>query len=216
MSTLFRVPSSPCFASRLRNLVFLVIVALSFVNPHPAFGALVYSGLQNIPIPATFDGVYVDIDNGNTSTSTITGWDVNFFFGGVGLGASSTFQPARDGTGVMDTVLKYALNDLIDGSLLYAGAVETGSSDHLGPAPTQFQDGAQGYLGFKFTKNDSSGPYYGWMRVTLTANTAGAFIHDWAWEDSGNAILAGAPEPGRTMLLLPALAGAVLRRRRMV
>ncbi len=192
----------------------LIFVILSFTIRLSAAAAVIYSCLQNIIIPTTFDGVYVDIDNGNTSTSAILGWDVNFFFGGVGIGGSTAFQPARDGTGVSDTVLKYALNDLIDGSLLYAGALETGSSDHLGLAPTQFQDGVEGYLGFKFTKNDSSGPFYGWMRVTLTANTAGALLHDWAWEDSGSAIMVGAPEPGRAALLLLALGALVMRRMR--
>lgn len=195
----------------------LLFAILSLAMLHSASAAVIYSGIQNITIPTTFDGVYVDIDNGATSASTIVGWDVNIIFGGVGIGGSAAFQPARDGTGVMDTVLNYALNDLIDGSLLYAGAVETGSSDHLGLAPTQFQDGSEGYLGFKFTKNDSSGPYYGWMRMTLTANTAGALIHDWAWEDSGAGILAGAlvPEPGRAMLVLLGFCALALRRRRL-
>ena len=177
------------------KLLFPLISMLLMVAS--AHSAVIYSGLQNIPIPTTFDGVYVDIDNGSTSTSTIIGWDVNIFFGGVGLGGSTDFQPARIGTGNMDTVLKYALNDVIDGSLLYSSG-ETGSSDHLGMAGN-FQDGVEGYLGFQFTKNDSSGPYYGWMRLTLTANTPGGVISDWAWDDSGAGILAGSlvPEPGR-------------------
>lgn len=40
------------------------------------------------------------------------------------------------------------------------------------------------------------------MRVTLTANTPGGVISDWAWEDSGSFILAGIPEPGRAMLVM--------------
>lgn len=179
----------------------------------PSLGAVVYSGPQNIPIPTTFDGVYVDIDNGNTSASVITGWDINPFFGGVGIGGSMAFQPARAGTGNMDTMLKYALNDVIDGSLLYSSG-ETGSSDHLGPGATQFQDGVEGYLGFKFTDNLNTGTYYGWMRLTLTANTSGGMIHDWAWEDSGSFILVGTPEPGRTTLVLTGLYAAGLKRRR--
>ena len=186
-------------------------------------GAVVYSGVQNIVIPTTFDGVYVDIDDGSTSTTPFTGWDINLFFGGVGLGGSSAFQPARSGTGVSDPVIRVGLFDQISGSLSYAGAVETGSSTHLG-MPGNFQAGQEGYLGFRFTTNISSGPYFGWMRLTLTANTAGAVIHDWAWENSGAPIAAGdtsgapaaVPEPGRAMLLVIGVGGAAMvsRRRR--
>jgi hypothetical protein len=179
--------------------------------------AVIYSGVQNIPIATNFDGVYLDLDTGTTSSSTIIGWDINPFFGGVGIAASAAFEPARVGTGNMDTILRFALNDLIDSNSFYAVAQETGSADHLG-APGNFQAGVPGYLGFRFTKNDNSGPYYGWMRLTLTANTSGAFIHDWAWETNGSAILAGSllsiPEPTRATLLLLGSAMLCLKRRR--
>lgn len=197
---------------RIYSSLLLVGLLIGAADLAPA--AVVYSGLQNIPIPTTFNGIYLDIDDGTTSTSVVTGWDINVFFGGVGIGGSTDFQPARVGTGNMSTILKYGLGDLIDGSLLYSSG-ETGSSDHLG-SPGNFQDGVEGYLGFRFVMNDTSGPYYGWMRLTLTANAPGAFIHDWAWEDSGSGILAGGavPEPGRAMLGMLGLAAMVLRRRR--
>lgn len=192
---------------------FLAVWML-LASPLPA--AVIYSGVQNIPIPTTFDGIYLDIDTGATSTSVITGWDINPFFGGVGLGGSTDFQPARLSSSNMDTVVQFAINDLISDTLHYA-AGENGSSDHLG-APGNFQDGVPGYLGFRFTKNNATGPFYGWMRLTLTGNTSGAFIHDWAWEDNGGAIYAGmmpvVPEPSRALLLMLGLfAGALARRR---
>lgn len=178
--------------------------------------AVIYSGLQNIPIPTDFDGIYLDLDTATTSTSTITGWDINPFFGGVGIAASAAFQPARVGTGNMDTIIMFALNQVIDGSYFFAGAQETGSADHLG-SPGNFQSGVSGYLGFKFTTNSANGPYYGWMRLTLTANTSGALIQDWAWEDTGGSILAGVllvPEPTRAMLMLLGFAALLIHRRR--
>lgn len=203
----------------MKRFVIFILLTSSFIRP--AQSAVIYSGLQNIAIPyggfpVGFDGVYVDLDTGATSTSTILGWDVNLFYGGLGLGGSAAWQPARDGTGVMDTVLAYQVNDFIDSSLLYAGSVETGSSDHVGLAAGQFQEGVEAYVGFKFTTNASSGPYYGWMRVTLTANNSGGVISDWAYEDSGAGILAGAmaPEPGRMMLMMIGLCTARMRRRR--
>lgn len=85
-------------------------------------------------------------------------------------------------------------NEVSTVTLQYAPG-PSGSATHLG-APGNFQDGVEGYLGFRFMTNEGDGFYYGWMRVTLTANTPGAVIHDWAWESSGAAIAAGQiPEP---------------------
>ena len=176
-----RLPSVP---SRLMRSFLLVI--LFFVIPYSAQSAIIYSGLRNIAIPTTFDGIYLDIDNGATSTSASTGWDVNFFFGGIGIGGSDAFQPARMGTGNMDTIRLFGIGDRIDNTLSFSTG-ETGSSDHLG-ALGNFKEGVEGYLGFRFIKNNLSGPFYGYMRLTLTANELGAVIHDWAWDDTGGAL----------------------------
>jgi autotransporter-associated beta strand protein len=159
---------------------------LLLVIPYSAQSAIIYSGLRNIAIPTTFDGIYLDIDSGATSTSAIDGWDVNFFFGGIGIGGSDAFQPARVGTGNMDTIRLFGIGDLIDNTRSFSTG-ETGSSDHLG-APGNFTEGVEGYLGFRFTKNNLSSPFYGYMRLTLTANEPGAVIHDWVWDDSGGAL----------------------------
>lgn len=194
----------------------ILVILFAFGIPPSAHSVVIYSGVQNILIPTDFDGLYLDLDTGATSTSTILGWDINPFFGGVGLGGSADFQPVRIGTGNMDTVVQFAMNDLIDDTLNYAEG-ENGSSDHLG-APGNFQDGVAGYLGFRFFKNNATGPFYGWMRLTLTGNTSGAVIHDWAWEDNGGGILAGSllsiPEPSRALLImLGILVGSFTRRR---
>lgn len=197
----------------MNRICSVLLVGLLLGAAGPASGVIVYSGLQNIPIPTTFDGVYLDLDSGATGTAEFNGWDINPFFGGSAVGSSADFQPAREGTGNMDTIIQLDLLDMIDSSLFYSSG-ETGSSNHLG-APGNFQDGAEGYLGFRFVKNDASGPYYGWMRLTLTANTPGGLVHDWAWEDSGAAIPAGVvPEPTHLMLSLLGFTSMLLRRQR--
>ncbi|WP_395749057.1 hypothetical protein [Prosthecobacter sp.] len=198
---------------RLLSLVFF-----SFVLGHSAHAAVIYSGLQNIAIPTTFDGVYINIDNAATSTSTITGWDINPFFGGAGIANSASFQPARTGTGNTDPVVNFSAGDLISGGLFYSSGFG-GSGDpnsHLGAGVGQFAVGQEGYLGFRFSTDASSGPYYGWMRVIFTNDTAGGVIEDWSYDDSGAAIsipVAAAPEPGRAMFLL--LGGCALCVRRL-
>ncbi len=157
--------------------------------------AVTYSNLQDIAIPTDFSGVFLDLDTGSTSTTSFTGWDINPFFGGVGLANSSNFQPARIGTGNLERDLRFDSGNLISNNLNYAsgpGGSGDSGSEHLGLAADQFQAGNDAYLGFRFYKNDSSGPFYGWMRLTLTANTNGARIRDWAYENtSGTGAVTG-------------------------
>ncbi len=194
--------------------ILLSTALLAICTPAPA--AIIYSGLQNIAIPTNFDGVYLDIDTGISSTSLITGWDINPFFGGAAIGNSAEFQPARFGTNNDDPIMRLYYGDLVDGSLFYSTG-EGGSGypvSHLGAGMGQFAPGEEGYIGFKFTTNDASGPYYGWLRVVLTNDTAGGVIRDWAYDDTGAPIQA--PEPGRAALLLLGMLGFLSRRRRSI
>jgi hypothetical protein len=197
---------------------FFTFFTLAFAIQHSANSAVVYSGLQNIPIPTTFDGFYLNLDNATTSTSTILGWDINPFFGGVGLANSPSFQPARIGTDNSDPVIRIYSGDLVSNALNFSSGFG-GSGDplpHLGAGANQFTSGQEGYLGFRWTSDSASGPYYGWMRVTFTNNTSGGFVHDWAYEDTGAPITVGLaiPEPSRIVLTTLALFTLCLRRRR--
>lgn len=149
---------------------------------HPA---VIYSDLRDLVIPTSFEGIYLDLDAGTTGTAEFTGWDINTFFGGVGVGNNTTFQPARTATGNADPILGLTVGAAMDAARLFSTGFG-GSQTHLGP---QFTAGLEGYLGFKFTTNAAAGPYYGWMRVVFTGNTAGALIKDWAYENGGGAII---------------------------
>lgn len=196
---------------------FILFLVPLFAMLHSARSAVIYSGLQNIPIATTFDGTTLDVDTGTTSTVLGSGWDVNFFFGGYGIANSAAFQPVRADATNMSAVLNLASGVFVDSLLDYA-AGEAGSSTHIGGGANQFTAGSQGYLGFKFTTNSNAGPYYGWMRVTLTVNTSGATIHDWAYDDTGAGIFVGSiiavPEPSRAMLVVLSMTAMALRRRR--
>jgi len=157
---------------------------------------VIYSGFQNITIPTSYGGTYIDVDGMTFSTSPITtpGWDLNPFMGGVYLYNNAAFQPARDGTSGMDTVLNFAGGSTISASGLNFASGSGGSLDHLG---TQFTAGGgvgDEYLGFKL-----DGSNYGWMRVVFTTNAAGAVIKDWAYDTSGAPVVpAGSNKSART------------------
>lgn len=203
----------------MRTSFHLLAISLAVLACAPAAkAAVIYSGPQNIAIPTGFDGIYINIDTGATGGSAFTGWDLNPFFGGAGVANSAAFQPARTGTGNDDPILRLDYGEFVDPSRFFStGFGGSGDPDpHLGTGPGQFTSGQEGYLGFRFTTDASSGPNYGWMHVLFTSNTSGGMIYDWAYDNTGSAIAlpAGVPEPGRAGLLALGLIGWAARRRR--
>ncbi|BCU79783.1 PEP-CTERM sorting domain-containing protein [Luteolibacter sp. LG18] len=197
----------------MKTISSLVFAALfSAASSH---AAIVYSGLRDIPVTTTFDGVYLDVDAGTTSGSETTGWDINPFFGGEGVANSAAFQPARTTIALDAPILNLALGSTVDGSLNFLTGFG-GSETHVGTGPGQFTSGGEGYIGFQFTPNDNSGTFYGWMRVTFANDGSAGLIRDWAYETNGSAITVGSvvavPEPSAFALL--GVGSVVLFRRR--
>lgn len=187
------------WSRRMGKLGLLAAVLLGGVPVGKA--AVVYSGLKDIAIPTDLDGVYLDLNTGNTSTSSFAGWDINPFYGGYAIANSPTFQPGRSSTAVDAPVLNLGLGTSSGPSAFSVATSFAGSVGHLGNGAGQFVPGTEGYLGFQFDPGGSLGTYYGWMRVVLTANAAGGWIRDWAYDTSGAPITVGytgltpVPEP---------------------
>jgi hypothetical protein len=200
----------------MKRLIYLII-GLAVYSLDSAQAALVYSGLLNIVIPTTFDGTYINLDNGAVSGSAFTGWDINPFFGGAGVANNTNFQPVRIGTGNSDPALRVYTGELVSSAQAFSSGMG-GFGDpvsHLGSGLNQFSVGSEGYIGFRFTNDASAGPYYGWMRATFTNNSSGGVIHDWAYENTGSSITVGSvPEPSRAMLLFVGFVTLISCRRR--
>ena len=155
-----------------------------------ANSALVYRGLQDVPIPSDFAGVYLNLDTGFSSAAEFTGWDINPFFGGFGIANSPAFQPVRIGIANVSAIRAFGVGAPVNASLSFSSG-DGGSSNHLGAGLNQFGIGQPAYLGFRFSTDGNAGPYFGWMRVVFTANTPGGIIKDWAYETSGLATETG-------------------------
>ncbi|MGC4017344.1 MAG: PEP-CTERM sorting domain-containing protein [Luteolibacter sp.] len=194
----------------------LALVAL-FAAAAPSQAAIVYSGLRDIAITTTFDGVYLDVDAGTTSGTESTGWDINPFFGGEGIANSPDFQPARTTIALDAPILNATFGSTVDGSLNFLSDYG-GSDSHIGSGSNQFASGTEGYIAFKFTPNDDSGTFYGWMRVSLSNDGSTGLIRDWAYDNSGSSIIVGSitavPEPSGFALLGLGAAGLLRRRRK--
>lgn len=196
------------------------MVALAFIaSPGMAqVPQVVYGGLRDIVIPADMDGVYIDLGTGQSSTSEPVTWDINPFYGGYAIANADRFQPVRLTSDVESVVLRLDPGTSVGPTGVYASAA-AGSVGHLGSGADQFSPGQEGYLGFQWTPAPGQGPYYGWMRVVLTANGVGGLIRDWAYRTDGTPIAVGempvpVPEPsqGAVFVLLAAGSWTVLRR----
>ena len=157
---------------------FRVAAALLLSSVLPVAADVLYSNLQDLSIPTNFDGVYIDIESGTNDTSGTTfDWDVNLFFGGIGVVNSTGFQPVRETAAGNSTLSNLAWGDTVNSSSTFDSSGDAGgSTDHLGDT---FTAGQEGYIGFELT-----GGNYGWMRVVLDGSGS-ALVKDWAYDTSG-------------------------------
>ena len=138
----------------------------------PVTADTIYSNLLDTPIPTGFTGITLNINGGT----------INPFFGGVGVANNNLFQPVRTGTGNLDSLSNISIGSTINVANIFSTGAG-GSQTHLG---TTFTAGQEGNIGFRLNGTD-----YGWMRVVFTGNTSGAVIKDWAYDNSGQAIVVG-------------------------
>ena len=143
----------------------------------PAGADIIYSGLLDTAIPTNFTGITVTVGDGT----------LNPFFGGVGVANNNFLQPGRIGTGNLDAIVNFGAGATIGSGITLDSALGYGGSfSHMGAGAMQFVAGSEGYIGFKL-----DGVNYGWMRVIFTNNTGGAVVKDWAYDNSGSALVTG-------------------------
>jgi hypothetical protein len=230
---------------RLKKLPLAFACPILLATSAPA-AVIYYSGLVDIPVPTTFNGVYLDIGTQVNSTPSNelpsvqtdsytvgynqpSSWDINFFFGGIGIAYSDTFSPFVDdtvsnrsqilnvaqGTVIIDEALSRTLATAAFGG---SGRSNQSTGDsHFdipeldGATYSAFTPGVEGYIAFVL--NPGVNVFYGWLRVTLTNDGTVGTIHDWAYSSDSGFTVGQIPEPraaligGIGMLML-------LRRRR--
>lgn len=216
-----------------QRIALALTLACSCVS---APGALTYSGVVNIPIPTTFEGVYLNLDSGDSSTGDsssgtadansftvgampVSGWDVNFFFGGIGMAHAASFQPFRDdASDNLSRMLWVAEGTLVDAASVAANTLTLGGfggsgqangsavgESHFGVGPDFFTSGSLGFIAFVL--NPDTTPQYGWMKVTLDSGGGPGVIHEWAYSSDSIVVGEVIPEPSVLWLCGGALAG---------
>ncbi len=194
----------------------VAVGAAMFGAAHQADAGIVWSGIVNINIPSSIDGVYLNVITGQTgsSGSSVTGWDVNpysasnltFFSstgGGVvrGFGSSST---AVDNLAYLTTIGAGASFNYGNGSVETTGAtaMNLNSSENL--------------IGFRFVNEATGATHYGWMRLQFTGTSFSQprAIVEYAFESTAGASIQAGVIPAPGALALVGAAGLLARRRR--
>jgi MYXO-CTERM domain-containing protein len=177
-----------------------------------ANAAIVHWADANLVIPATIDGLYINVETRTSGSagSAVSGWDLNPY-----ATTSLTWFNAT-GTGMMrfPGVTTGSAGNLALGTVVGAAGSYGSGAVTVGAAAGNWQLNASNYFGFRFVGADG-GTKYGWGRFVIGASISGAdrTIAEIAYEDSGASINVGTvPAPGAIALL--GLAGLAHRRRR--
>lgn len=183
---------------------------------HSADAGIVWSGVVNINIPSTIDGVYLNVLTGQTgsSGSSVSGWDVNPYGGSSLTFFSPTGGGYVRGLGSSSTLV----DNLAFGTAIGAGAsfnYGSGSVETAG-ATAMNLNSSENLIGFRFVNEATGLTHYGWMRIQFTGTSFSQprAIVEYAYESTaGQSIQAGIiPAPGALALL--GVAGLMARRRR--
>ena len=177
---------------------------------------IVWSGIININIPSTADGVYLNLITGQVGTSGVSGWDVN-----PSSSSGLTFWAPAGGGYVSglgsnpNLVDNLAFNTVIGAGQSFSSGeagIETGGSTKFNLSSTQ------NLIGFQFVNEATGQTHYGWMRMQLWKGPGvqPRAIVEYAYESvAGASINAGLiPAPGALALLACAGLMSVRRRRR--
>lgn len=191
--------------------------AATVITVDSADAGVVHSGVVNITIPSTTEGVYLNVVTGAGSTSgPVAGWDINPY----NTTSLIMFSPSTPAGGVYvrgggpsgNNPANLTAGTLIGAASLYGGGqcLTTGSMPFI-------LNSSDNLVGFRFI-NEANGNaiHYGWMRLSLAGSMSAQprTIVEYAWEDqAGVGIQAGAvPAPGALALL--GVAGLIGGRRR--
>lgn len=190
-----------------------------------AKAGIVYSGPQNLAVPFTGPGLSIDLDTGTfSSTVEVSGFDIFLTETGVPGKAALRFSggdAAADGAFATITTVKHkdsssssssstttmSVNKLKAGKLV-TPADTFAHTGFLGSLSSQdvvgtglWHQGESGYVGFQFVSAANT-TLYGWVHLAIGAKLKTKVL-DWAYDDSGQPIVAGMTEETTVRITAP-------------
>jgi hypothetical protein len=197
-----------------RLVGYATLAGAALAAPAIADASIVYSGPVSIVIPNTADGLYLNVVNGATGTTTgPAGWDINPYSSAPATPNFTLWGPTANtwfnSNGVINPPgYNLAFGTSISGAATAffrpGGSLDVGPEIHL--------NSSNNYLGFRFV-NEALGNQvqFGWVQIQFGATLADRTIIGYAYENTGAAIGAGVfvPEPS-TMALFSVMAAGAL------
>jgi hypothetical protein len=154
-----------------------------------------------IPVPNNFDGLYVNLVTGSTSTSggANPGWDFNPYNSGTALSFFwNTIAPNASGGVATTTTGPYlALSDgtVVSGASTFTAVTATAATNAFKVVGTH-------NLGVRFYNESTTSINYGFVTLDVAGTTGFPLtIRGWSYEDSGGPItVATIPEPASVLM----------------
>jgi len=202
-----------------KSAVALAAGAGFFLAASQAQAVPVFSGLVNLAISATTNGLYLNVLNGannlpgSTVGGTVPGWDINPY-SSTGLSFFTTGPMAATHGYVGSAGVGGAVTRLTLGTSI--GAASTFLTGAQSPAASIWNlNSSNNFVGFRFLNEGNGQVHYGYMQIALGANTfTGRSIVGYAYENVPGASITVVPEPSTYALMGLGLAGLMVAARR--
>ena len=199
-----------------KSAVALAAGAGLFLAASQAQAVPVFSGPVNLAIPASTNGLYLNVLDGtnnlpgSTVGGTVPGWDINLWGSTFLSFFTLTAMAANHGyVGVGGAVARLTLGTSIGAASTFIG----GTSTPL--ASTWNLNSSDNYVGFRFLNEGNGQVHYGYMQIALGANTfTGRSLVGYAYESVPGASITVVPEPSTYAMMGLGLAGLLFAVRR--
>jgi hypothetical protein len=196
-----RVPAS-IDAVRTLRASYALAAGAAAATAASADAGIVYSGAQDLAI-SEGSALNLNLDGDAYGDVLLK----NYVFGGNYMGATVNFAPGKlvSFNAGLNYVSALSAGFSIDASSVgpsFFGSMAYGAANQN----AQFNNASNAYLGLSFASGANL--YYWWVRVSVN-QAAGTYIEqDWAYENSGAGIAAGAvPAPGALGLFAAGASG---------
>jgi len=201
--------------TRLTQHLALAAVATAAISS--ANAQIVHSGIVNLSVPATTNGLYLNVVTGATnlpaggSGATVPGWDINPWSTGFGL-----FSPGNPTGGAYVITAPSTAANMAFGALISA-ANTYGSNTSATTAPATAQwilNSDQNLVGFRFRNEANNQIHYGWARFSFGGTVATRSLVEYAYDATAGAAIGAGVVPAPSAMALLGLGGLVAGRRR--